>query len=195
MHLDTGDLVAAAVAAGAVVAGAREARRGTVRRAEIRSFVRLNAVTEAVRAPAWVLMQAGSIGGAVVGGSALGATLDRQLGRRVVVVGSLAWAGSKVVKPFARRGRPAAVLEAARVIGREQAGLGYPSGHAAVAVAIAGTLAPRLAPPWQGPLWAAAFAVGATRVYVGAHLPLDILGGYALGVATERTVHALRGPA
>jgi membrane-associated phospholipid phosphatase len=31
--------------------------------------------------------------------------------------------------------------------------------------------------------WAAALAVGPTRSYVGAHLPLDIVGGAALGVA------------
>jgi glycosyltransferase 2 family protein len=31
------------------------------------------------------------------------------------------------------------------------------------------------------------------RVYVGAHLPLDVLGGAALGVATGALVHVLLG--
>jgi membrane-associated phospholipid phosphatase len=31
--------------------------------------------------------------------------------------------------------------------------------------------------------WSTAATVGAARVYVGAHLPLDVVGGAALGVA------------
>jgi undecaprenyl-diphosphatase len=71
----------------------------------------------------------------------------------------------------------------ARVRGRAQAGLGYPSGHAAVAAAVAVVVTPHLAKRWRAPAWAVALAVGPTRSYVGAHLPLDVLGGAALGIA------------
>jgi hypothetical protein len=43
---------------------------------------------------------------------------------------------AKARRRAARRGRSAALLDAARVLGHTQAGLGYPSGHAAVAVAM-----------------------------------------------------------
>jgi undecaprenyl-diphosphatase len=33
--------------------------------------------------------------------------------------------------------------------------------------------------------------VGLTRVYVGAHLPLDIAGGAALGLAVEATAELI----
>ena len=33
--------------------------------------------------------------------------------------------------------------------------------------------------------------VGLTRVYVGAHLPLDVVGGAALGLAVEATAELI----
>ena len=140
-------------------------------------------------------MQLGSLGGSLATGAAVAACGRPRLGRRLATVGSLAWVGSKVIKPFASRGRPAVVVEATRILGREQAGLGYPSGHAAVAFAVAGATSPHIPSCWRGPLWATAVTVGLTRIYVGAHLPLDVAGGMALGLATERSVRLLRGPA
>src|SRR5918999_2569330 len=41
--------------------------------------------------------------------------------------------------------------------------------------------------------WAVAFAVCLSRLYVGAHLPLDVVGGAALGWAAGAFVHLLLG--
>jgi membrane-associated phospholipid phosphatase len=69
----------------------------------------------------------------------------------------------------------------------------FPSGHAATSFAGATVLAfafPRLALP----LLVLALAVGFSRVYVGVHYPLDIVGGAALGaliaIALRRLVRA-----
>lgn len=189
------DLIVAGVAFGALAGGVVEARRGSLRATEARWFAGLNSVSERGHLPVWAAMQLGSLGGSLAVGVAVARAGRPRLGRRLATVGALAWTGSKLVKPFARRGRPASVVDAARVLGREQAGLGYPSGHAAVAVAMALAAAPHVAPRWRIPLVVGAATVGAARVYVGAHLPLDVLGGAALGVVTERTVRSLRGPA
>jgi undecaprenyl-diphosphatase len=57
----------------------------------------------------------------------------------------------------------------------------FPSGHAATSFAGATILAfafPRLAPL----LYVLAAAVGFSRLYLGVHYPLDIVGGAVLGV-------------
>jgi len=57
----------------------------------------------------------------------------------------------------------------------------FPSGHAATSFAAA-TILTAAKPRW-GPLWfLLALAVGFSRIYVGVHYPLDIVGGAVLGV-------------
>jgi len=84
-----------------------------------------------------------------------------------------------------RRPRPAALLAGTRRRGPDATGLGYLSGHAGVAVALGAAALPHLGPAGRALTLAAMPAVGLTRVYVGAHLPLDIAGGAALGLAME----------
>ena len=58
----------------------------------------------------------------------------------------------------------------------------FPSGHATTAFACAALLAwaaPRLAVPF----FILAAAIGFSRIYVGVHYPLDVVGGAALGLA------------
>lgn len=167
----------------AFVGGARVARRGGVSAAELRCYRLVNGLPREGFVPVWAVMQLGSLGGALATGAAVAVAGCPRLGRRMAVTGSLTWLGVKAVKPLVRRARPASVVESSRVLGREQAGLGYPSGHAAVAAAVAAVAAPHLPAHWRVPAWVAGLVVGPARMYVGAHLPLDVAGGAAFGVA------------
>lgn len=61
-------------------------------------------------------------------------------------------------------------------------GAGFPSGHAQGAVVVWGYLAWAARKPWAWlPAVALMFFIALSRVYLGVHFPLDILGGYALG--------------
>jgi undecaprenyl-diphosphatase len=136
----------------------------------------------------WPVMQLGSLAGGL-GVAALAGLLAGELDVALVaaVTVVLAWLVAKVVKALVRRGRPAAYVD--DVVLRERAtGLGFVSGHAAVAFGLATVLFPVL------PAWAevaallVATGIGSARVYVGAHLPLDVVGGAGIGVAVGTAV-------
>jgi undecaprenyl-diphosphatase len=183
-----------AVSAAGFVLGAHEARTGVVRPVEARCFELVNGLSGHGFAPVWVVMQVGSLAGSVGLGLLTGLAGRRRLGSALVGGAVTTWLAAKAVKPCIQRGRPTAVIGQARVLGREQAGLGYPSGHAAVATALAAAALPHVDRALRAPLLLAAAGVGTARVYVGAHLPLDVVGGMALGLAIG-TVWCPRGPA
>ncbi len=61
---------------------------------------------------------------------------------------------------------------------------GYPSSHTAVAVAVVVGAWPWLNGPWRVGGVVAATMIGLNRMYVGAHFPLDIVGGVAVGLVS-----------
>jgi undecaprenyl-diphosphatase len=108
------------------------------------------------------------------------------------VAGTSAWILARVVKELIERGRPADLLTDVTL--RDAAsGLGFVSGHTAVAFAMATIANSYLGTKGRVACWTLASLVGFARIYVGAHLPLDVLGGAALGWAVGSLVHALLG--
>jgi len=158
------------------------ARRPAITPAEERVMHAINHAPDAPYRPAYVVMQLGSLGGGLAAGALL-ARLDRRTGLATMVAVTAAWGGSKLVKRSTGRGRPDAHLDEIVIRGAAQRGLGFPSGHAGVATVVALTAAPVL--PRVAALAVAGAAVTTVfaRVYVGAHLPLDVAGGAAMGVA------------
>ena len=83
---------------------------------------------------------------------------------------------------------PCAAADQGPDSGGEQGGSGFPSGHAAVAAAMA-TVAGHHLPALAGHMTRASVAaVALARVYIGAHLPVDVLGGGGLGFSIGTAV-------
>jgi membrane-associated phospholipid phosphatase len=81
-----------------------------------------------------------------------------------------------VVKLIAGRHRPTMADPGSQPLTFDYAFQSFPSGHTAVAFALAlsvGLLWPR----WRLPLLVFALAVGASRVIISAHYPADVIGG------------------
>jgi undecaprenyl-diphosphatase len=81
----------------------------------------------------------------------------------------------------------------ANLRGKEEGNLGFPSGHAAVSAALTTLAWPNSSTEWR--LLSAALSgfVPLARLYVGAHLPLDVIGGSALGLAVACGVNLALG--
>lgn len=163
-------------------------RRDRVGRCESRAFRAVNGLPDALYPPAWLVMQLGALGAAPAAAGTAWLAGDRELAGRLLAGGTGTWALSKLVKQPVRRPRPADLVAGTRSRGRPAAGLGYLSGHASVAAALGAAALPRLGPSGRALTLIAVPVVGLTRIYAGAHLPLDIAGGAALGLAMEAAV-------
>ena len=151
-------------------------------------FRAVNRLPDSLGGPLWLVMQSGTLAAAPV--SAVVAELAGRpaLARRFLVGGSSAWVLAKVIKRCFERPRPTVLVSEAKRRGREQSGLGFVSGHAAVATSLCAAALPELGSPARRAAVVAAATVALARLYTGAHLPLDVLGGIALGVAVEAAV-------
>ncbi|MGI9646574.1 MAG: phosphatase PAP2 family protein [Ilumatobacteraceae bacterium] len=160
----------------------------TLSRAEVDLFRFVNRWPDWIEAPFWIVMQAGSFVAIPVSAIvALAVGRNGRLAAARLVAGAAAWLAAKLVKEVVERGRPAAFLD--DVIERPAwEGLGFMSGHAAVAFALATVAIPYLRGWWRWLPTAIAVGTAILRVYTGAHLPLDVVGGAALGVAIGAAV-------
>jgi len=177
-----------------VVVTALPASRNRVGHGEARAFRAVNGLPGSLYGPVWLIMQLGALGAAPAAAGAALLAHDRELAGRLLAAGTGTWALSKLVKQMVRRSRPAALVSGTRIRGREASGLGYLSGHAGVAVALGAAAFARQGPAGRAVVAAVVPIVGFSRMYVGAHLPLDIVGGAGLGLAVEAAVALARHP-
>jgi len=162
---------------------------------EVRIFRAVNDLPQGLHTVVWPFMQYGTF--ITIPALSVVALVFRRfrLALAMLVAGVGVYLVALVVKGFVDRGRPAALISA--VEERELFGadsLGYPSGHAAVAAALTVVVAAHLSVRWV----IAALALGAIvlfgRMYVGAHLPLDVIGSAALGAIVGSVVNLVVRP-
>lgn len=87
---------------------------------------------------------------------------------------------SRIVKELVERVRPCSALPDVRLLVPCGAGKSFPSTHAVnnfAAAIVIGFFYRR----WLATALAVAFTIGFSRIYVGVHYPLDVLGGAMLG--------------
>jgi len=105
-----------------------------------------------------------------------------RLAAALVLVVPFKLALERVVKLLVQRERPGTTVPDAILRGVHSAGLSFVSGHAIITFAIAGLLALVLPRRWAVVAFVLATLNAVARVYLGAHNPLDVLGGAAVGL-------------
>ena len=179
------DAVAAAVGLAVLAAGMVAVRDSSVSGLEEDVFHALNDLPGALYPILWPFQQLGAI---LVGPlAAVAAAVARRFrlafGLLVATVAKLAL--ERVVKAIVTRERPGTSI-GPEVNLRGDVSIGgesFVSGHALLVTALAGVVAPYLPGRWKVVPWAVVALVMVTRVYVGAHNPLDVVCGAGLGLA------------
>ena len=156
-------------------------------------FRLVNDLPDALYPAFWLVMQAGNVLAVGITAVVVAATRRFWLAANLAVTGVGVWLVAKWIKDEVGRGRPAELLSGVHLRGNPDSGLGFVSGHAAVAVAIATLIAPYLGRRLRWVAVLVAVLVCMSRLYVGVHLPLDVLGGAALGWAAGSLIHLLLG--
>jgi len=176
-----------------LLASLAEARRDRLADYEEQAFRLANDATDRIRVPVRSVMQAGTFV-TVPAVSALALLVRRpRLAAALAIGGTLAWLAAKLIKPVGGRDRPNGVLDDVALRERIEGDLGWPSGHTVVATTLAFVAAPELPRPARPLLAGIVATVGFGRMYVGAHLPHDIVGGAGLGMMISAVIPPANG--
>lgn len=187
------DVALIAGGAGLLVLAALPVHRHSVSGAEAAVFHVFNGTTVLPFVVVWPVMQLGNVLVVPVSAALAAACRRWRLAAELFVAGAATYLIAKVVKGLVPRGRPSGLLSDVVIRGAEAHGRGFVSGHAATLAALT-----TVAWPWLGRrgrivVVTLVVVVCLARVYVGAHLPLDVVGGAGLGIAVGGCVRLLMG--
>ena len=170
------------------------AQRGRLSLFERDLFRLVNDLPGIVYPVVWAVMQLGNVVAVPVVATAAALSGRWRMARALLCSGVAAYLLADLVKGVVRRARPAGFEDIDAVLrDGTVSGIGFISGHSAVAAALAAAAAPYLSRRGRRVVWTLACAVALSRVYVGAHLPLDVVGGVAAGWAVGALVHWIFG--
>jgi membrane-associated phospholipid phosphatase len=184
-----------AIATAATILSALVARAPGLTRLELSLFRAVNGLPPSLERPLSIVMQLGSLGAGPATAGVAWLARRPALAAELLSAGGISWIAAKAGKLIVARERPGLLIAEVLLRGRAQSGRGFPSGHAAVAAALATVAVRRLGGGARGAAWASAGTVALARIYVGAHLPIDVIGGATLGYAIGTAVASRRASA
>lgn len=154
----------------------------------------LNAAPEVLRAPLWVVQLAGVLGApALLAAIALACRRFRLAAALLMLIPAKLVVEFAVLKPLFPHARPGVLAPGAILRGVPTAGNAFPSGHAVILGGMVVLLLAWLGGAGRSAVLVIAVLAAVARVYLGAHTPLDVIGGAAAGVALGALLGLLAG--
>ena len=101
------------------------------------------------------------------------------------------YAGVFIIEHLVDRARPIGLASYEVVTRASQDGPGFPSGHVAVLSALVIAVWPFLAWPWRIFLVLLIAVEAWSRIFLGVHAPLDVVGGLAIAMSAVAVIHLL----
>lgn len=130
----------------------------------------------------YLVTQAGSVGAVLAVVVTTFVLKRRKLAALLLANTLVAYLFTAIIKELVARPRPAELLPDIIVRSEYARGFGFPSGHTAIATVMALTLMPYTGRKYRWLLWLWIVGVSFSRLYLGVHAPLDIVGGFCIGV-------------
>lgn len=119
-------------------------------------------------------------------------TEKRSYALDILAAGVVTYSAVQIMKWLVDRPRPFELL--GDIVHREVfvTGLGFPSGHTAIATSLGLIIMPHLPGKYRllVPIWI--IGTGLSRIFLGVHLPLDVIGGFLLGYVVAKSIKYLR---